>query len=498
MAKEVRTRYAPSPTGPQHIGGIRSALFGWLWARHNNGKFIIRIEDTDQKRYVEGSVEHLAEVWQWLGLDWDEGLGKAGDFGPYVQSERRELHEEWANWLVEHDKAYKCFCTSERLQAVNEERRKNKQPPGYDRHCRNLSADEVAQKEAEGLSYVIRFKMPLDGVTQAHDLVQGDVTFENNKLQDVVLLKSDKFPTYHLAHVVDDHFMEISHVTRANEWLPSLPVHINLWEAFGWKKPEYAHLPVLLNPNGKGKLSKRSEAFADGGRKVPVLAAEFKEGGYLPEAVLNFLSNIGWTFGDDQEVFTLKQAIERFDLSAVNPSNSAYPIEKLDWLNGIYIREKPVEELAPLLGEKLEDSGYKVNQERLLQVTPVVQTRMKTLNEFVDLAGFLFANWVDFQAPTAEMLIPKKMDAGGAKAMLQASHDLLTNSDSVEHTAMYESFKELVQELGLKNGQVFGGIRVAITGQKVSPPTFETIEILGKEESLRRIRLAIDTLDTRV
>ena len=235
--RPVRTRFAPSPTGPLHIGGARSALFGWLFARHHNGRFILRIEDTDQSRFVPGSLDLITGGLSWLGITWDEGPDIGGPYGPYVQSERNALHREWAHWLVDHDKAYKCYCTPERLEQVNQEKVARKEPTGYDRHCRTLTPDEIAANDAEGKPYVIRFKMPLEGSTTWHDLVLGDVTFENDTLQDGVLLKSDGFPTYHLAHVIDDHFMEISHVTRANEWLPSLPLHIQLWQAFGWEIP---------------------------------------------------------------------------------------------------------------------------------------------------------------------------------------------------------------------------------------------------------------------
>ena len=494
-SRPVRTRFAPSPTGPLHIGSARSALFGWLFARHHGGQFILRIEDTDQKRFVEGSLELLTDGLKWLGIDWDEGPDIGGAYGLYVQSERLDLYQHWAQWLVEHDKAYPCYCTSERLQQVNKEKQARKEPLGYDRHCRNLTPEERAAQADK--PHVIRLKMPLEGKTTGYDLVLGDVEFENKLLQDVVLLKSDGYPTYHLAHVVDDHLMEISHVTRANEWLSSLPLHLQLWQAFGWEIPHFAHLPVLLNPNGQGKLSKRHAGFTQEGKQVLVLVKEFQDAGYLPEAVVNFLTNIGWNFGDEREVFDVQEAIERFEITEVNPANSAYPIEKLDWLNGLYIREKlTTEELAHLLQQPLEKAGLKVDFDTLLKVVPVVRTRIKTLNDVVDMAGFFFHD--EFVPAETGLLIPKKMDATSTHKMLQAAYDVLTGLNNFDTGTTHTRMRELVQELGLKNGQVFGALRVAVTGQQVSTPTFETMEILGKDETLKRIKVAINILSSEI
>jgi len=493
--KIVRTRFAPSPTGPLHIGGVRSALFSWLLARHHGGRFILRIEDTDQKRFVEGSIDLITDALSWLGIDYDEGPGKDGGYGPYIQSERLPLYQKWAQWLLDNNKAYRCFCTSERLEQVNKEKEARKEPPGYDRFCRNLSKEEIEKNLAEGKPHVIRLKVPLEGQTIGHDLIRGEVVFDNNTLQDAVLMKSDGYPTYHLAHVIDDHFMEISHVTRANEWLPSLPLHLLLWEAFGWEKPLYAHLPVLLNPNGKGKLSKRHSGFSEDGKKVLVLAKEFKDAGYLPEAVVNFLTNIGWNFGDEREIFDIQEAIERFDIAAVNPANSAFPIEKLDWINGVYMREKlSVDELAKRLRPILEESGLEVNVDRLLKITPLVQTRLKVLTDVVSMAGFFFHD--TFSPPTPEMLIPKKLDKDGTRKLLEESHkqySTISDSEFLTPTLMNIG-TNLVSNLGLNNSQVFGVLRVAVTGQSISTPTFETMEILGKAESLKRIQIAIDLL----
>jgi glutamyl-tRNA synthetase len=490
--RPVRVRFAPSPTGSLHIGGLRTALFNWLFARHSGGKFILRIEDTDQKRYDPDALRSLTEALRWAGLDWDEGPEVGGDYGPYVQSERLEFYQRYAQQLVDEGKAYRCYCTPERLQQVNKEKEARKETPGYDRHCRNLTPEQIAENEAKGLKSVIRFKMPLDGQTVINDVVRGEVVFENAGQQDTVLLKSDGFPTYHLAHVVDDHLMEISHVMRAIEWLPSAPLHVQLWQAFGWEVPYYAHLPVMLNPNGKGKISKRSPPRDKAGNLIPVMVHDYIRAGYLPEALDNFLANIGWSFGDEREVFTMAEAIERFDLTHINPANSRFPPEKLDWLNGVYIREMPIEELARRLREPLERAGFEVNMEVLLKVTPLVQTRIKTLNDVVEMAGFFFRE--EFTPSPREQLIPKKLDAFKTRNALELACTHLAALENFDHDHMEAEMRALAEELGLKIGDLFSAIRSAVTGQVVSTPLFQSMEIIGKDESLRRIQLAIESL----
>ncbi|MBZ0292667.1 MAG: glutamate--tRNA ligase [Anaerolineae bacterium] len=492
-ARPVRTRFAPSPTGPLHIGSARTALFTWLLARHYGGQFILRIEDTDQKRYIEGSLQLVTDGLQWLGLDWDEGPDKGGPYGPYTQSQRLDLYQQWANWLVEQGKAYRAYDTREELSQISAEREAKKLPPGYDGRHRELTPAQEEKFIAEGRKPVIRFKAPDSGKTIAQDLVRGEVEFDNSTISDMILLKEDGFPTYHLAHIIDDHLMEISHVTRSIEWLPSLPLHYQLWQAFGWEMPVYAHLPVLLNPNGKGKLSKRHAGFSEDGKQVLVLTKEFQEAGYYAPAVVNFLTNIGWNFGDEREVFSVEEAIARFDGTGINPANSVYPIEKLDWLNGVYIREKMSDaELAAHLRTPLERAGLTVDDSTLLQIVPIVRTRIKIFNDVVDLAGFFFRE--DFSPPSVEDLIPRKMDAAGTLHALEIAHAHLSGLSSFAFDHTEPAMRALAEELGLKAGQLFGALRVAVTAQSVSPPLFETMEILGKAESLRRIQLAIDVL----
>ncbi|NLX08616.1 MAG: glutamate--tRNA ligase [Chloroflexi bacterium] len=477
-----------------HIGGVRTALFNWLFARHHGGAFILRIEDTDQKRYAADAIHLITEGLRWLGIDWDEGPEVGGEYGPYIQSERIDLYQQWADWLVEHDLAYRCYCTPERLAALREEQRARKQDPGYDRHCRTLTPEQRAEYEAEGREHVIRFKMPVDGTTTVHDLLRGDITFDNHQLQDLVLLKSDGFPTYHLANVVDDHFMQISHIMRAEEWIPSAPVHRNLYDAFGWEMPQIAHLPVILNPSGRGKLSKRSAGFTEGGRKVPVLLYEFQEAGYVPEAIINFLTNVGWSFGDDREVFTVAETIERFDLGRVNPAGSSFPLEKLDWLNGVYLREMDPNRLAVLLKPVFEQAGYEVNLEMLRQAAPLLQPRIKTLSEAPAMGAFFFVD--EFAPPPVEELIPKKMDAAAVLQALERARDVLAGLPDFTAATQEAALRALAEELGLSAGQLFGALRAATTAQRVSPPLFESMEVLGRAESLRRIDLSIGALAT--
>lgn len=497
-AKTVRTRFAPSPTGSLHIGGLRTAIWAWLFARHHGGKFILRIEDTDQKRFDPNALQTLMDALRWVGMDWDEGPEVGGDYGPYVQSERLEHYQKWANWLVDHGHAYYCYCSSERLAQVSKDRQAASLPPGYDRRCRHASPEEVemlsAECAADGRKPVIRLKMPLDGETSFTDLVRGQVTFENKDVQDAVLLKADGFPTYHLAVVIDDHMMEISHITRAIEWLPSAPLHIALWRAFGWEMPQYAHLPVMLNPNGKGKMSKRNPPRDAKGNIIPVMVHDYMNNGYLPEALANFLIGVGWSFGDEQEVFSVQQAIERFDdFSRVSPANSALPAEKLEWLNGIYIREKiTLDDLAQRLKKPLVEAGLTVDDAKLRQIAPIVQTRIRTLNDIVAMAGFFFHP--EFKPPTAEQVIQKKMDAASTKRALEASIPVVERAEPFNLEGLHAAFSNLGQELGLNNSQMFGVLRVAVTGQTISTPTFETMEILGREETIQRLKTVIALL----
>ena len=483
--KPVRTRFAPSPTGSLHIGGLRTALFSWLFARHSGGQFILRIEDTDQKRYDPNALRILMESLTWAGLDWDEGPDKGGPYGPYVQSERLALYQEWANWLVANGHAYRSYETPAELEASRKEREAKGLGPGYDRGHRELTPAQIAAYEAEGRASVVRLKMPLTGEMHLPDALRGTITFDTNQLQDTVLLKSDGFPTYHLAHIVDDHFMEISHVMRAVEWLPSFPIHWQLWQALGWEAPVYVHLPVMLNPNGKGKMSKRNPPRDAQGRLIPVLVHDYIAAGYLPEAVDNFLANIGWNFGGDREVFSMAEAIERFDLTRINEANSAFPPEKLDWLNGVYLREMPADELALKLRAPIEREGWTASDEQLRQIAPLVQPRIKTLNDVVEMAGFFFCE--PFIPAGDEQFAAKGLTPAQVAALLDNARATLEDVPEWTHEALEAAMRGLAEAEGLKVKDLFNPLRSAVTGQMVSPPLFESMAIIGRETCLSRI-----------
>lgn len=491
----VRVRFAPSPTGHLHIGGARTALFNWLFARHHGGRFILRIEDTDQKRTVDGAAEEFMASLRWLGLEWDEGPDVGGEYGPYVQSERVDIYQKWTNWLVENGHAYKAFETAEELALMREEQKASGGRLGYDGRGRDLTASQIAQYEAEGREYVIRFKMPQEGTTSFYDAIRQDtITFDNEQLNDLVLLKADGFPTYHLANVVDDHLMQITHILRADEWINTAPLHVHIYKAFGWEAPVYAHLPVVLSPSGRGKLSKRDQAFQEDGVQVLVQVREFIEAGYLPEAVVNFLANVGWSFGNDREMFTMAEAIERFDLPGVSPAPTKLPYAKLEWLNGQYIQQMEPLALAQAIKPFLERAGYEVNVETLLHIVPSISMRLKRLDEAAEWLRFLFEH--EPLSLTAEQLTHKKMPH---KLAVQAFID---TREFVKHVSRFDvdTIAAGMQQIGEANtengtaGPFLGTMRLALTGQQVSPPLFESMVALGRERVLARLDEALALL----
>jgi glutamyl-tRNA synthetase len=491
MTRSVRVRYAPSPTGPFHIGGARTALFNWLFARHHSGSFILRIEDTDRKRYNPQALSDLLEGLRWLGLEWDEGPEAGGDYGPYFQSQRVELYRQWANWLVEQGHAYPCFCSSARLTQMRQDQRSRGELIGYDRHCRYLTASQRAEQAAAGSLAIIRLAMPLDGTTSFVDLIRGPISVQNRTQDDLVLLKSDGFPTYHLANVIDDHFMEISHIMRADEWIPTAPRHVRLYEAFGWQMPAIAHMPVILDPSGKGKISKRRKQIGD--QVFYVLVREFREAGYLPETMFNFLARIGWGMDAETEVFDQEEATARFELSAVNPAPASPPYSKLDWLNGLYIRRLPVEDLARRLYPVLQNAGLEVEPVTVQAITPLIQERVKTLNDAIALTGFFFQEKLDYEPG---LLLDSKVDVTTGLVALQRTYALLAILHPFEPEPLETALRALATELNLRAGQLFGVIRVATTGKKVAPPLFGTLAILGRDRALERIQQAEKTLST--
>jgi len=486
----VRVRYAPSPTGAPHVGNIRTALFTWLFARHHGGTFIVRIEDTDQARIVPGALEAILESLRWLGLDYDEGPDPAdpdrdiGDGGPYVQSRRLEHYRRAAQQLMETGHAYHCYCSPEELEEMRLEAQRRKLPPKYNRRCRDLPEGERRQREASGITPVVRFRTPLGGETAFHDVIRGDVTFHNDTLDDFVLLKSDGFPTYHLANVVDDTLMGITHILRGDEWLSSTPRHVLMYLAFGWQPPVFAHLPMILGPD-RSKLSKRH-----GDTSV----LEFRQRGFLPEALFNFLGLMGWSLDDRTELIDRDTFIGHFDLNRVLANPAVFNFEKLVWMNGVYIRALPIEELAERVRPFLEVVVGQVDPGYLLRIVPLIQERIKLLSEAVDMADFFFREGdLDY---SLETLLGKRFAAASAEAAhtLEAVLARIEGLEMWEHGALEGAIRPLAQELAYKTGELFGLIRVAVTGKTATPPLFETMAILGCRRTLERLKAAVGRL----
>jgi glutamyl-tRNA synthetase len=491
----VRTRYAPSPTGLQHLGSARSALFPWLWARHNDGDFILRIEDTDQARFREDALADVFATLEWMGLDIDEGPeGPDAEPNEYFQTRRAPRYQEIAAQLVESGRAYHCYCSEERLKALRETQVARNQPTGYDRRCRFLTGeDRIEAEEAcrrEGRNPVVRLAVPLEGQTVVRDAVRGELAFDNTKLDDLILLKSDGLPTYHLGHLVDDHDMAITHVMRADEYIPTAPLHVLIHEALGWEQPVYVHLPLILDPSGKGKLSKRKQNPDGTVSENMTMIHEFREAGYLPEAFVNYIALLGWSVAPDRDLAALDEIIEKFDISDIKKSPSAINYEKLEWMNGHYIRQLPLAELAERVAPFLERAGLPADRERLVEVLPLVQERMKLLSEAPELLDFFLA---DAPLPDVEALPGKKMDQRATLNALRAAREDLAGSEWTLE-AIEASLRGLAERLDLKPGQLFQPIRVAVTGRKQAPGIFETLYHVGREPVLERLDRALELL----
>ena len=485
--RPVRVRMAPSPTGYFHLGSARTALFNWLYARHTGGRFILRIEDTDRTRLVPDSLQDIMDSLRWLDLQWDEGPAVGGAYGPYFQSERLPLYHEWGERLISEGLAYRCYCSEERIEALREGQRARKEPTiGYDRHCRTLTAAQRAELEASGATSVIRFAMPLEGETRFVDLLRKIKPFDNDHYRDPILVKTDGFPTYHFANVIDDHFMEITHILRGDEWLSSVPLHVNLYDALGWEIPVFAHLPLILDPSGVGKLSKRKKQ-GEGGEELLTFIREYREAGYLPEAMFNFLAGMGWAYSPDTDLFTRQQAIDKFDLADINPAAGALPLSKLEWMNGHYIRgldpEDLAERLLPFLAESLGQPVEALWRNPALPVlVPLIQERLKTLDEAAELIDFAFVEEISYDP---QMLVAKGLTPAQSLAALQAAGSLLTELPFTE-AGMDVPLRGLADRLGVKVGQLFGILRVATTGKNVAPPLFGSMIALGRERTLAR------------
>ena len=483
--RPVRVRLAPSPTGDPHVGMIRQAIWTWLYARHTGGSFILRIEDTDQSRFVEGAVTRITDSLRWLGIDWDEGPDIGGDYGPYVQSERQALYQEAADRLLASGNAYRCFATSEELKEMREAQQARKQPPRYDGRYRDYPKDQAEERAAAGEPHVVRFKMPLEGSTTFTDLLRGDITFENKEIDDFVILKSDRFPTYHLAHVVDDTAMEISHVTRGEEWLPSAPRHVQLFNALGYEQPVWVHAPIILGPDG-GKLSKRHGAK---------FVLEYADEGYLPDALFNFLTITGWALDDHTEIFSRDRLIEVFDVADLSKNPSGFDTTKLEWMNGVYLREMPEDELIDIFRQRLErdlapDIARPLDQALIESLTPLVRERVKLLAELAPLVEFLFRSDVPMP-PNEDFLVKKWRDRGPDAAAALGSLAKFVEPVAPWTTEEIEgAMRTAAEELGIGAGELFALARLAVTGTRISPPLFESMEIVGKGLSVERIEAA--------
>lgn len=489
MKNKVRVRFAPSPTGYLHIGGLRTVLFNYLIAKSLGGELILRIEDTDQKRLVPEAVEKLIEIIKWTGIEFDEGPGIGGKNEPYTQSQRLNIYKKYSNELIEKEKAYYCFCSPEKLAKTREEQQAKKEAPRYNRCCRDLSSEEVKKKIANGEKFVIRQKMPKAGEVIVNDELRGEIKFRAEDLEDHVLIKSDDIPTYHFASVVDDHLMEISHVVRGEEWIPSFPKNILLYQDFDWESPKFIHLPLVLNKDG-GKLSKR---------QGDVAVEDFREKGYLSEALLNFVVLLGWHPKGDREIMNLKEIIKLFKIEDIGTSPAIFDTEKLDFLNGAYIREKKINDLVELVSPYLKENlslakkEEKKTDEFIKKVVALEQERLKKLSEIGEATKFFFLEELDYES---DLLVWKKLTKDEIKNNLEKLVDFFGKISEKDWTSkkLEEKTIKHLKENDLKAGDFLWPMRVALTGRKASPGPFEVADCLEKEESLKKIKEAINKL----
>lgn len=500
MSKQVRVRFAPSPTGPLHIGGVRTALFNYLFAKKNNGVFYLRIEDTDQNRFVPGAEEYILEALEWLGISPSETVGKNEKFGPYRQSERKELYKQYADQLVNSGWAYYAFDTAEALDAHRKQHEAEGKTFIYNWHNREkldtslvISKEETEKRIAAGEDYVIRFKTPVNETLHLHDIIRGDIKFETNLLDDKVLFKSDGMPTYHLANIVDDHLMETSHVIRGEEWLPSMPLHSLLYKAFGWEAPEFAHLPLILKPIGNGKLSKR-----DGDKMgFPVFPLEWKteegissgyrENGFFPEAVVNFLALLGWNDGTDQEIFSLEELAEKFDLNRVHKAGAKFDPEKNKWFNHQYLQKQSDESLAKAFASILADKGIS----NALDVTKIVNSikeRANFVSDFWELSDYFFV------APTSYDEKAAKNWKEDTPNLMQQLISVLENIGDFTSVNIETVVKDWMTKNEIGMGKVMQPFRLSLVGALKGPHLFDIVELIGKEETIKRLEKAIASL----
>ena len=501
MSKQVRVRFAPSPTGPLHIGGVRTALFNYLFAKKNNGVFFLRIEDTDQNRFVPGAEEYIMEALEWVGIARDETIGKNEKFGPYRQSERKDLYQQYAAELINSGNAYYAFDTAEALDVARKLEEEQGKTFIYNHTNREkldtslvISADETAKRIAAGEHYVIRFKTPVNETLHLHDIIRGDVKFETNLLDDKVLFKSDGMPTYHLANIVDDHLMETSHVIRGEEWLPSMPLHVLLYRAFGWESPEFAHLPLIMKPVGNGKLSKRDgdkmgfPVFPLDWKTAEGVSSGYREKGFFPEAVINFLALLGWNDGTDKELFSLEELVAAFDLNRVHKAGAKFDPEKNKWFNHQYLIKQEDATLAKAYAPILAEKGFSVADTVLTKVVSLIKERAHFVSEFWEMSDFFFV------APTAYDEKASKNWNSATPALMQ---ELISVVEEItDFTSM--NIETIVKDWMTKNeigmGKVMQPFRLSLVGALKGPHLFDIVEVIGKDETIQRIQKAIATL----
>jgi len=485
--EQFRLRFAPSPTGYLHIGGLRTALYNYLFARHNNGKFILRIEDTDRTRYVDGAIENLIESLKWSGIEYDEGVfledGKIvqkGEYGPYIQSERLDIYRKYVDELVEKGDAYYCFCSKERLDSVREEQKAKGLIPRYDGFCRNLSLEEAKKRIANGEEYVVRLKLPHNKDIKFHDMVRGDIVINTDDMDDQVLLKSDGYPTYHMAVVIDDHLMNITHIVRGEEWLPSTPKHVYLYEVLGWEKPTYVHLPTVLNKERK-KLSKRHG---------DVSVEDFREKGYLPEGLVNYLALVGWSPEDNEEILNMDELIEKFSFERVSKTGGIFDKDKLDWVNGHHIRNYDTDKLTDMAIPYLIESGYideKTVEEKhdwVKAIVITIQESISNLSEIPEKVEIFFNNKIEPEDENAlEMLKGEQVSS-----LLNAFKEELDKIEEVDDEFSKGIMKKIQKATGVKGKNLYMPVRIALTGNNHGPELTNIIYILGKQNILDRIK----------
>lgn len=480
---QVRVRFAPSPTGYLHVGGLRTALYNYLFARKNNGKFILRIEDTDRNRYVEGAVENLISALKWAGLEYDEGPDIGGPFGPYMQSQRLDIYQKYAQELISQGKAYYCFCSPERLEALREEQQKQKLPQAkYDKHCLHLSKSEIAANLEKGIPKVIRLNVEPNKKIEFDDVIREHVEFDSNNVDDQVLIKSDGYPTYHLANVVDDHLMQITHVIRGEEWLSSTPKHVLLYDAFGWERPVFAHLPLLLNPD-RSKLSKR---------QGDVAVEDYRDKGYLKEALINFVALLGWNAGDDKEFYYIDELIEKFTLERVNKAGAVFDLQKLNWLNAEHLRKKSDNEILTLLKKELINSEYKdqpVPDEKLVLIIHAMKERVNFVKDFIFSCRYFYEAPKEYE----QKAIDKnwKEDTPQLLMRLKDEFEKLVNPSKEDFE---QALNRVAEELNIGKGKLIHPLRLAVSGQSTGPGMYDLLFILGKDEVIKRIETAINKI----